>query len=935
MTILRRATAGLLLLAGVVHAQDAAIPRLAIESYKLPNGLKVALHRDPNVPMVTVGVAYHVGSKNERAGRTGFAHFFEHMMFRGTKNVPNYDIPLQETGAQSNAFTNEDMTVYFETVASEYLERALYLEAERLGFLPSALDQNKFDTEREVVKNERRQSYENQPYGLSEETILANLYPEGHPYSWSTIGSMKDLSAATLDDLKAFFSEFYHPGNATLIVAGDFEIESAKRLIEKYFAPLTAGEKVVAVVRTPVPAVAKRVRLADRVQIPRVYWNWPTVPDDHPDAPALETLAQILARGEASRLERRLVRELQVASDVAASSETREIAGLFQIRATAAQGKSIEQVEQALAAELERLKTERPTQRELDRAKAGFEKSSYTRLTTTLARAIAIGLGFAQHGDPEHYRKEIERHLAVTTADLERVVKAYFPAERVVVVVEPLKPGEEQTPATLAGPTAGSQKDVAAVDRAPSAGPDWSRMPGPAEPHSFQPPRFEKRRLANGMELWVAPWKTLPLVSAQILFPFGTGDDPAGRSGLADLTTTVLTQGTSNRTSVDFAESLELLGSGVGAGADLDKTTVGFSTTKRNWKPVLSLVAEMLKSPRFDASDFDREKQLQLTGLVQGPDEPNWIAQRAYRAVLYGPDHPYGRPDDGTKESVAAIELDDVKNFARKSISPAHGQIIIAGDVDVNEVARELEEALGDWSGSSATPAPRPSSNLQPDEGVVYLVDKPGAVQSLIRVGRLWRHRTDPNRLAAELGNHVVGVDFLSRLNANLREKNGFSYGCRSLFSYRRNGSVWVVATAVRADATGPALREIHAELDAVRQARPLTDEELATARSSIAKSFPEAFESPMGITGALVELAEFRLPDDELSTFLERLANTTGNAVREEITTLVEPPNRVSLVVGDRKLVEKELRALPFVKEIRLLDTDGKPVAKSAVGDN
>ena len=318
-------------------ADPPKVPELAVETYTLPNGLKVALHRDPSVPRVTVAVAYHVGSKNEQAGRTGFAHFFEHMMFRGTKNVPNYDIPLQEAGTQTNAFTSEDMTVYHEAVPSEYLERALYLEAERLAFLPSALDKAKFDTEREVVKNERRQSYENQPYGLAEETILANVFPKGHPYSWSVIGSMKDLNGATLDDLKKFFAEFYHPANATLVLAGDFDADVAKTLIAKYFGPLGTGPKPKVIIAPPSKVAAKKIVLVDKVQLPRVYYAWPTIADDHPDSPALDMLSFVLAGGEASRMHKALVRDARIATDVSANSDTKESAGLFTIESTAAE----------------------------------------------------------------------------------------------------------------------------------------------------------------------------------------------------------------------------------------------------------------------------------------------------------------------------------------------------------------------------------------------------------------------------------------------------------------------------------------------------------------------------------------------------------------------------------------------------------------------
>ncbi len=363
-------------------------PALALEAYTLPNGLKVALHRDPIVPRVTVTVAYHVGSKNEKAGRTGFAHFFEHMMFRGTKTVPNYDIPLKEAGASANAFTNQDMTVYFETVPSNFLERALYLEAERLAFLPSALDQRKFDTEREVVKNERRQSYENRPYGLDSEAILAALFPKGHPYSWPTIGSMDDLNNATLDDLKAFFAEFYHPANATLCLAGDFDPAEAKALVQKYFGALAAGPRPQAVAVPPTPVKAEKLVRFDRVQLPRVYWTWPAVAADHPDAPALALLARVLAGGETSRLHRELVLKRRLSKDVIGHTSASELAGQFELRSTAASGvkpaEVLTAIESAFDAAVQEIKANPPKADELSRALALFEKGSYARLTSPL-----------------------------------------------------------------------------------------------------------------------------------------------------------------------------------------------------------------------------------------------------------------------------------------------------------------------------------------------------------------------------------------------------------------------------------------------------------------------------------------------------------------------------------------------------------------------
>ena len=927
--IQRLALAALLLIPLPTLAQEAPVPNLAIESYRLPNGLKVVLHRDPSVPRVTVCVAYHVGSKNESAGRTGFAHFFEHMMFRGTRNVPNYDIPLQETGAQSNAFTTEDLTVYFETVPTSFLDRALYLEAERLAFLPIALDQEKFNTEREVVKNERRQSVDNVPYGASEEAILANVFPKGHPYSWSVIGSMKDLGAASLDDLRKFFAEFYHPGNAALCLAGDFDPAEAKASIAKYFATIPAG-KPVKPIAAPTPSLSMSVplSLADKVSLPRIYWAWPTVADDHPDAPPLHLLASVLGDGEASRLYRALVKDAQVANEVDATSDTKEVAGLFTVDATTAEGKTPEDVVKVLEAALLDLANRPPTQAELTRALARFERQTYSSLTSPLRRANMLASDFVEKDDPAYYRRDYARYYKVTPADLARVAKAYLKPEKVALTILPAKPDQPKGQVEQVGPLPGTSPTSAASESPKiPADPKWAMLPGPSEAPTWHAPRYVRKRLSNGIDLWVVPWKTLPIVEARLLIPVGTADDPAGKAGLASLTATLLDKGTRTKTDIELAEELEALGISLSAGASVDHTSVGFSVLSRNLGPAFSLLGQILTAPRFDPKDFDRERKLELDGLVQGPDNPTWIAQRAFRALLFGQDHPYGKPGSGYVETVKAITLDDVRSFETR-YAANRSILIVVGDVDPEALVPTLEATLGAWKTTGPEPTPRPAARAKPAPGVVYLADKPGAVQSVIGVGRRWVGLKDPSYFATTIGNHVVGDDFLSRLNANLREKNGYSYGCRSGFSYRRTGGVWQVSTSVRADVTAEALKEVIGELDDLAGHRPLTAEEIATAREAEVRTFPESFEAPGGIAGVLAGIAEYGLPDDYLDTFLKRLREAPDEEIRRVMNEVVSPTERTILIVGDRASVEPKLKAMG-VKEVRLVDPDGKPVAR------
>ncbi len=917
----------LLVFPSFARAAEPALPSLPIDSFVLPNGLKVVLHRDASVPRVTVCIAFHVGSKDERAGRTGFAHFFEHMMFRGTKNVPNYDIPLQETGGQSNAFTNEDVTVYYETVPTAFLERALYLEAERLAHLPSALDQEKFDTEREVVKNERRQRNENVPYGLAEETLLAHVFPKGHPYSWSVIGSMDDLNRASLKDLKRFFLEFYLPSNATLCLSGDFDPAAAKKLITTYFSPIPSTPAPTHPKPTAVKPVSARLKQADRVSLPRVYWAWPTVPDEHPDTPALDLLADILTQGEASRLHKALVLDSRMATDVSAHNETYEIGGMFRIEATAAEGKTLVDVEAVLKRELDRLKTSPITQAELTRAIAKHEKSTYSQLTPPLNRAFILAIGSLEKNDPAYYRHDLARHFNVTVADIARVAATYLTPEKVVLEVNPMQPGEPKTPATKAGPLASTSADPELADHGPANGPDWTKLPGSSTGAAFTPPSYVRKTLSNGIELWVAPWKTLPIVTGQVIVPVGTGDDPQAKAGLARLTATLLTQGTQDNSATELAEALETLGVSYSSAADNDDTTLGFSVLSRNLGETLKLIAPTVISPRFDATDFSRERDLAVAELLQGPDHLDWLAQRAFRAVLFSQNHPYGRPADGFAETLKSITLDDVKAFHAAKFAANRTKIVVVGDVEPDALAALLESTFGAWKTKGDAPAARPKHEQTRAENVIYLVDKPGAVQSALRVGRDWVDRNDPSYFTTAIGNHVFGVDFLSRLNRNLREKNGFTYGATSMFAYRRTGSVWIAATSVRGDATAPALKEMLGELEGIGGKQPFTDEEIELGRTALERSFPEGFEDPSSIAGVLESMAVYNLPSNYLETYLKNVKAVSDQAVRATFTTLAAPAKRVVLVVGDRRTIEPKIKALKL-GEIRVIDYDGKPKA-------
>lgn len=903
-------------------------PRLDIDAYRLDNGLKVALQLDRSVPRVTVTVAYHVGSKDERPGKTGFAHFFEHMMFRGTKHVPNYDIPLQETGAQTNAFTSEDMTVYYETVPSHYLRRALYLEAERLAFLPTALNQKTFDTERQVVKNERRQSYENVPYGLAEETILAKVFPKGETYSWSVIGSMKDLDAASLDDLKAFFLEYYHPGNATLSIVGDFEPTETRKWIREYFGSLAEGPRRRKVKPPGRAVAADRTTIVDRVEFPRVEWAWPTVAEDHPDTPALEILATVLAGGDASRLHKALVLDAKTATDVSAAVDAKELGGYFALEATASETGTVEAIEAIFDRELDRIRREGVERAEVDRALARFEKSTFAQLTSPLGRAIAVGIGYAEHDDPNYVTKEFLRRFKVKPEDVKRVADEYLTKRKIALVVRPASKGEEKTPAVSAGPDPklATENPPKIMERSPKNGPDWTKMPGPGKPSEFHPPAFVHKTLSNGIDVYFAPWRILPIATARVLFRAGTADDSSAKQGLATLTATLLDKGTKDKTATELAEAFELLGVSPSVSAGVDHTTVALSAVVRNIDESFKLMSEMLSPPRFDPNDFARERNLQLAEIRQGPNDPNWIAQRAFRKILFR-EGGYAQPPDGTAESVKRLTVDDVKRFYDETLSRRRVTVVIVGDLEEKALFDSLETTLGRLTLKQDVPLNRASLPAPPGSKTIYLVDKPSAAQSVIRIGRPWVKRKDPRYFAALIGNHVLGEDFLSRLNNNLREEHGYTYGAMSRFDFRAAGSVWLAAANVFTDVTAPALKEMLSEIDGVAKGKPLTDKEIETARQAIARSWPEKFESPSGIAAELDELALFDLPENALDVYLDLLRAPTADEVRGVMELLCEPRRGV-LVVGDRSKIEPALKKLD-AGEIRVITMDGKPVDK------
>ncbi len=911
------------------------IPTLKFEKYTLPNGLDVILHEDHSTPIVCVNIWYHVGSKNERRGRTGFAHLFEHMMFQGSQHHDSeYFGPLQEAGGRLNGSTSDDRTNYWEVVPSNYLELALWLESDRMGFLLPAMSQDKLDNQRDVVKNERRQSYENRPYGLASETIAAAMYPHDHSYSWPTIGYMDDLTAASREDIADFFRRYYHPRNASLCIAGDFDPANAKNLVEKYFGSLPAGPKVDRM-KSWVPSLPgeKRIKMTDRVGLPRLYLNWHTVESFAADDAELDMLAIILGGGKASRLYRVLVHEKQLAQEVSATQRSGEIAGSFVITATAKPSVQLADLEAAVQQEISRIQSQPPTTEEVERGINQFEARFIASIDSVGGfggRADRLNQYNVLNGDPDYLGKDFERYPKVTAAGIQRVAKQYLTNKRVVLEVvpgrdrtvtpDPIAENAERTKSPNA--TQASPPISSTLNAQPSTSLDRSVMPKPGESVRFVPPVFRRSKLSNGLELLVVEHHELPMVQFNLLVRCGSAQNPGDKLGLARLVAAMLDEGTEKRSAFDIAEQLAAVGSVLSVNADWDSTRIGLFTLKRHLSRSLEIYADVLLHASFPAAELDRQRSQAFTNLVRLRDQPTVLAGLAVDALLYGEAHPYGRIEQGNDATLKSITREDVREFYQNHFRPGQSCLIVVGDVTASEITEQLENALADWKRGDVQlaklPVPPPS---QPTS--ITLVDKPGAAQSVISVAQLGVPRTSPDYFPLLVMNTIFGGQFSSRLNMNLREEKGYTYGARSSFEWRQQLGPFVASASVQTAVTAPALAEFVKEFRDIAGGKPVSDKELAFAKASITRGYPAGFEAPSDIATRLDTIVEFNLPNDYFGAYVPSVAAVTAGDVMRVAKKYIDPGYLRIIVVGDRSQIESGLRQLDVGKHTEVLQFD------------
>jgi zinc protease len=891
-------------------AQDAAIPRLEHTTFTLDNGLKVILSQDKRLPMVAVNLWYHVGPANEIPARTGFAHLFEHMMFQGSKHVPadTHFKLLEAAGASDiNGTTDFDRTNYFETVPANELELALWIESDRMGYLLDVLDQKALANQRDVVRNERRQSLENQPYGVAEEALYQAMYPKGHPYHGVVIGSHADLEAAQLEDVQQFFRQYYTPNNASLAIVGDFDPAAARRLVEKYFGSLARGPEVPKITATTPPITAeKRMTVTDTVQLPRVYMAWLTPSIFKPGDAEADIAASILGGGKSSRLYKALVYDKQIAQDVQAAQESLILGSKFTIEATARPGHTGEELEAVINEELRRFVQEGPNATELERARNTIETQIVTGLETLGGfGGKADRLNSYEHylGTPDYLRQDLLRYRNATAQAVKAFSEQHLqPSKRIVLFAVP---GEKK----LAPEPPASKDAVAGSAQSINKDEPWrSERPKPGSVRAAQFPTPEQFTLPNGLSVIVSERRDLPVVSARLVFASGSGANPADTPGLANFTAAMLDEGTKTRNALQIADEAARLGTTVATGSTMDESIIAVTSLAPQFPQALDLVADVALNPTFPQEEIERQRASRLANLVAQKSNPAQVAARVMATALYGPAHPYGYTELGTEASNKAMSRDTMLNHWKQHLVPGNAALVVVGSISRRELEPLATRAFGAWSGKpaprSTMPAPRGTSAR------LIIVDTPGAAQTQVRVASVGVARATPDFEALEVMNTLLGGLFTSRINLNLREDKGYTYGAFSTFAFRREPGPFLVGAGVRMDATAPAVTEIFNEIRKMKDTE-VTRDELSLGKDSLVRSMPGRFETTGQAAASFANLFVYNLGLDYYSKYIERVAGIDAAATRASAQKYLAPDRMLVVAVGDRGKIEADLEKL------------------------
>ena len=877
--------------------------------FVLKNGLTLVVHEDHKAPIVAVNVWYHVGSKNEKPGKTGFAHLLEHLMFNGSEHFDDdYFKAMEKVGAtELNGTTSEDRTNYFENAPKDALDFLLWMESDRMGHLLGAITQAKLTEQRGVVQNEKRQG-ENQPYGLAEELITKGVYPPGHPYSWTVIGSMEDLNAASLDDVKEWFRTYYGAANATLVVAGDVTPDAVREKVEKHFGSIPSGPPIVKQEAWIAKRTGSHRQVAqDRVPQARLYKLWNIPQFGAPDSDQLNLVSDVLAAGKTSRLYKRLVYDEQIASDVSAYVDVNEIGGRFGIVATARPGESLAKVEKAIDEELATFLAKGPTADELRRVKtqflAGFIRG-VERIGGFGGKSDILAMNQVFAGSPDFYKATLKTVRESTTEHLQKVAQQWLSDGVYILEVHPFP-----------------RYEAAKTDA------DRSQLPVPTITPEVRFPELQHATLDNGLKIVLAERHAVPLVNFNLLVDAGYAADQFAVPGTAKLAMNMLDEGTKTRSALEINDELAGLGATLSSGSDLDSSTVSLSALKANLDASLAIFADVILNPSFPEADFKRLQKQQLDSIQREKSEPTSMALRVLPRFLYGEKHAYSNPftGSGTDDAVGGLTREDARTFHKTWFKSDNATLIVVGDTTLAEITPKLQRLFSEWEKGSV-----PQKNLRQVESrtkpVVYLMDRPGAIQSIIFAGQIAPPRANAQEIAIETMNNILGGTFTSRINMNLREDKHWSYGARTTLVPARGQRPYIVSAPVQTDKTKESVAEVDKELRGILGPNPITPAELAKAQKEQTLKLSGSWETIGRVTGSIAEIVRFRLPEDYFKSYPDKVLALQLSDVTQAGKTAVQPDSLVWVVVGDRAKIEPGLRELGF-GEIQLIDTDGKPL--------
>ena len=881
------------------------LPRVSFEKYTLSNGLQVILHIDRKLPVVHVNHWFHVGSKVERPGRTGFAHLFEHLMFEGSENAPGgYFKYIEQAGGNLreggvNGTTSYDRTNYFATVPSGNLEYVLWLESDRIATLADALTRENFENQREVVRNERRQTTENQPYGRWFELVNEHLYPGGHPYSWPIIGRHEDLEAATVDEVAEFFRTYYTPNNLSLVIAGDFDEDHARDRVAHYYGEMESGP-LVDRQRRWVPSLSEQkiMEVTDRVPQARIHMIWPAPARFEAEETSLDAAAAVLGDGLSSRLEKLLVYDRRLCTEVSTFNYAQEISGLFGVIATVRPGGDVLEVEGLVMEEIARLAASGPTRDEVERARTVWEYqyvSSLERIGGFGGKADRLNESNTYKNDPGFFHVEHDRFRELTGSKIAETAERWLVSRHGLLL--------RYYPDELS-----KVVDQGAAPAAADETLDRARVPALGKDTPFQTPTVHEGRLNNGLEVLVVEHHDLPKVAVSLNVKTGSVHDPPERAGASQLMLQTMDKGTRSHGALAIDEALSRLGTVIRKSMYLESARLGLDVLTENLSPAMALFAEVVRNPLFPEEELERERHHHLDNLAQQASHPQSLAQRVCPMLVFGADHPYGRPVQGYVSTVADATRYDIARSYEENWRPDQSALVFVGDITYDQAMKLAENRFGSWRGDVRPAKTVPDLSPERKANRIYLIDRPDAPQTVVCQFIEAPGRDTPDYYALRLVDAVWGGGFQSRLNLNLREEKGYTYGVSTALGLLGAAGYWKAQTSIQADKTGEVVLELMSEMEGLAGERPVGEEELEEARTGRIRGYAQQFESLRRIAGSIGGLWSSGRPMSDIRDSVENLEAVTLDEVRSAASQHLKPRRAGYLLVGDRSEIEAQL---------------------------